>query len=652
MALCSSISPRSSLKSFVIWLVVPYFVGYLVSHGYLSSFIESVLYGESGTAGASDHRDLFSSTNGAAAPHQHSAPPSVAPQQCDRRFRYLLGLLGKDEVDAFQQVSFVLHRNGEPTPCGQIDFGEKFLEALKQNYMSFEGGCLVKMNKYQVESLLTKSFHTVLSDTACHSLERYGDKTKGFLGFCDSGENHTPILLDHKELVPVASQEGATSLPCRFHTREGLRISALDQITEMIMKQNVDQQCQEDTGSEACQAESGGDSKQKEIHLYAVPAGRVFMFAPAYVGEIFHLPHVPGAGDNPIYLEVLSLEPRVFDVFNFFSREESKELVDRAIAETKESHRIKRSTTGASTNNVNSRRTSESGFDTNGKTAVKVKKRCFKALGFDEYWESHADGLQILRYNISKAYNSHLDWIEDNTGQLEHDYESGGVGGNRFATILMYMSDLEEEDGGETVFPKAWPPNLPEEQRLGRNEILEQLRISEYGNVLERGSWEEDLVVSCRSKLSVRPHSSRAVLFYSQYPNGDVDPFSLHGACPVLNKQKYAANLWVWNTPRSGYAGAPIKEKFRKNKEQSGASSPSIGFLKIVATFHNSGNDPNMKSAELFYEDSFWGKLGPDDPPLAVNTYQGHNWNIKVGGKVVKALAIQEKDGEKQTFTI
>ena len=40
-------------------------------------------------------------------------------------------------------------------------------------------------------------------------------------------------------------------------------------------------------------------------------------------------------------------------------------------------------------------------------------RRCFDALGFDEYIESHSDGLQILRYNVSKAYNSHLDWIED-----------------------------------------------------------------------------------------------------------------------------------------------------------------------------------------------------------------------------------------------
>jgi len=194
------------------------------------------------------------------------------------------------------------------------------------------------------------------------------------------------------------------------------------------------------------------------IHLYAVPAGRVFMFAPVFVGEIFHLDHVTGSSNKHIYLEVISLEPRVFDIFNFFNREESKDLVNRAMAEKSKSHRIKRSTTGASTNSVNSRRTSESGFDTSGKTAIKIKQRCFEALGFDEYIESHSDGLQILRYNVSKAYNSHLDFIEDNSGQLKHDYESAGTGGNRFATVLLYMSG--DHDGGETVFPRAVPTNV------------------------------------------------------------------------------------------------------------------------------------------------------------------------------------------------
>ena len=42
-----------------------------------------------------------------------------------------------------------------------------------------------------------------------------------------------------------------------------------------------------------------------------------------------------------------------------------------------------------------------------------MNRRCMKALGFDEYIESHTDGLQILRYNVSQAYTAHMDWIED-----------------------------------------------------------------------------------------------------------------------------------------------------------------------------------------------------------------------------------------------
>jgi hypothetical protein len=65
------------------------------------------------------------------------------------------------------------------------------------------------------------------------------------------------------------------------------------------------------------------------------------------------------------------------------------------------------------------------------KTFKQKFRRCFDVLGFDEYIESHADGLQILRYNLTKAYIPHMDWIDGND-QLEHDYESGKKGGNRY----------------------------------------------------------------------------------------------------------------------------------------------------------------------------------------------------------------------------
>lgn len=61
---------------------------------------------------------------------------------------------------------------------------------------------------------------------------------------------------------------------------------------------------------------------------------------------------------------------------------------------------------------------------------IYLNRRCFDVLGFDEYIESHADGLQILRYNLTKAYIPHLDWIDGND-QLTHNYESQNNGGNR-----------------------------------------------------------------------------------------------------------------------------------------------------------------------------------------------------------------------------
>lgn len=56
----------------------------------------------------------------------------------------------------------------------------------------------------------------------------------------------------------------------------------------------------------------------------------------------------------------------------------------------------------------------------------------------------------------------HMDYL-DIDKRLEHDYDSSKKGGNRFATILLYMTDLDEKDGGETVFIDAWPTGQREE---------------------------------------------------------------------------------------------------------------------------------------------------------------------------------------------
>ena len=84
--------------------------------------------------------------------------------------------------------------------------------------------------------------------------------------------------------------------------------------------------------------------------------------------------------------------------------------------------------------------------------------------------EEHADGLQVLRYNTSTSYRTHLDYM-DGDDSLEHDYDSARKGGNRFATILLYMTDMEPGAGGETVFTEAWPLDTPQAERLDFEQV-------------------------------------------------------------------------------------------------------------------------------------------------------------------------------------
>jgi len=590
--------------------------------------------------------------------------------------------INESNPDPFLNIKLVIHRNGEADPCSSqkadISISNSFIESSKVFDKPLD-----KYTKYDFDALITHAlgvgslpkvkdgispagalddsgancsptwteerhylnFHATTTDSDASSMSD-GEKflISPFVKYCDMGPTRTPIQLDHGKLVRIPQIE---SLPCHFHTREGLRIGSLEMLADLARKTAA-------ASSEECanpqEGEEGTCSNSdglKELHLYAVPAGRVFIFAPKYIGEIFELPHVTFKEDLPVSLQVISLSPRVFDIYNFFSRDESSRIVDKAIKETSETHRMKRSSTGASGYNINSQRTSENGFDTHGTEAQAVKRRCLNVLGFDEYEESVTDGLQVLRYNKTTAYIPHLDWIDDYGKLQEHDFDSEHLGSNRFATILLYMSDLEEGDGGETVFTEGWPAEVKEEERVPFDTALSQLRESgDVDGLLKEGSWEESMVARCRSRLSVRPHSSRAVLFYSQEPDGKPDHASLHGGCPVISGEKWAANLWVWNAPRGGFPGAPVnQEVVERNKKAN-----KVDDSQKKATFRNSESDERFRNAKLYFQDTYWGDLGFGDDALHVNTYEGHQWNVKVNEEVLKTIVI---NGEKiQTYNI
>jgi hypothetical protein len=179
---------------------------------------------------------------------------------------------------------------------------------------------------------------------------------------------------------------------------------------------------------------------------------------------------------------------------------------------------------------------------------------------------------------------------------------------------------VDERDGGETMFTNAWPHNAPPEiTSLSHQDELDLFRATEDAAYFKQGSWEEALTAMCRKRMVVKPSKGKAVLFYSQLPNGEEDKMAIHAACPVMRDSiKWAANLWVWSGPRAESAIAP--RKWPPSEDELEAAKPT----QLQAYFYNTKNDPAMENAELFWgETSFWSKLGPGQSSGA-NTFKGH----------------------------
>ncbi|KAL6527482.1 putative prolyl 4-hydroxylase 3 [Orobanche gracilis] len=210
--------------------------------------------------------------------------------------------------------------------------------------------------------------------------------------------------------------------------------------------------------------------------------------------------------------EILSWEPRVFLYHNFLgfccfcgitiSKEECAHLINLA-----KPHMVKSTVVDGKTGkSKDSRvRTSSGMFLSRGRDKViaNVEKRI---ADYTFVPAEHGEDLQVLHYEEGQKYEPHYDYIPDvfNTKN----------GGQRIATVLMYLSDVEE--GGETVF------------------------LAAKGNFSSTQGWNE-MSECAKGGLSVKPKMGDALLFWSTGPDAARDPSSLHGGCPVIKGNKWSS---------------------------------------------------------------------------------------------------------------
>uniref|UniRef100_A0A7N1A0X8 procollagen-proline 4-dioxygenase n=1 Tax=Kalanchoe fedtschenkoi TaxID=63787 RepID=A0A7N1A0X8_KALFE len=206
------------------------------------------------------------------------------------------------------------------------------------------------------------------------------------------------------------------------------------------------------------------------------------------------------------WTEVLSWEPRAFLYHNFLSKEECEYLIELAKPHMEKSTVVDSATGKSKDSRV---RTSSGMFLRRGRDKI-ISEIEQRIADFAFIPVEHGEGLQVLHYEVGQKYEPHYDYFLD-----EFNTKNGG---QRIATVLMYLSDVEE--GGETVFPEA------------------------KGNISDVSWWDE--LSTCGKKgLSVKPKMGDALLFWSMRPDGTLDPSSLHGGCPVIRGNKWSSTKWM-----------------------------------------------------------------------------------------------------------
>eukprot|EP00899_Mesostigma_viride_P010107 jgi/Mesvir1/19098/Mv12847-RA.4 len=150
--------------------------------------------------------------------------------------------------------------------------------------------------------------------------------------------------------------------------------------------------------------------------------------------------HAPGAKD-PTKIKLISWSPRAYLYSGFLTPEECDHIMALAKPAMKKSQVVDNETGKSKDSNI---RTSSGTFLRRGQDAI-IEAIERRVADYSMIPPENGEGMQVLHYELGQKYDAHFDYF--------HDPVNIRNGGQRIATVLMYLTDVEA--GGETVFPNT-----------------------------------------------------------------------------------------------------------------------------------------------------------------------------------------------------
>ncbi|EGZ23322.1 hypothetical protein PHYSODRAFT_310730 [Phytophthora sojae] len=243
--------------------------------------------------------------------------------------------------------------------------------------------------------------------------------------------------------------------------------------------------------------------------------GGQFVWPGIRIGHKTLVKDVAGKGD--VVLETLSMTPLVFSVEEFLKDDEIDIIMNLSLEHLKPSGVTLMD--GHENRAATDWRTSTTYFLPSD-AHPKIDEIDQRVSDLTKVPIDHQEDVQVLRYEKTQKYDHHTDYFPvEHHKNAPHILESIDYGyKNRMITVFWYMSDVAK--GGHTIFPRAGGAPRPTSMK------------------------------DCTTGLNVPPKKRKVIVFYSMLPNGEGDPMSLHGGCPVEEGVKYSGNKWVWNKAR------------------------------------------------------------------------------------------------------